>query len=353
MARIRVVHVPARTPYARKLSSEHVGIVNSADGVPRDLTLRQVLGRRPLTWFDVLHLHHIEFDDLSTLRLVLSECARARRRVVFTAHDLEPIFTPRSQYRRKLRLLAEWRVPFVCLTPGSEAEVRRRWRPETTVLAPHGYVAPPQRFPGRDRQCTPEARYLLFGALRDNRDVTTVLYNWRFGRRQQETSLTLLLRSPGSINIEQERDRWELIATMATAEPRLRVELAPFPTDAEVVSTAQGCDALILPYVWGTHSGQLELAFDLGLLPITSDVGFLREQYQQHDGLVPEPVWFDWSDGAEYAYGERFGRALEQAVGLMEKNAPVRDADAFAQHRREEHQRVMSIHHELYESAWS
>ncbi|MGW9349023.1 hypothetical protein [Nocardiopsis flavescens] len=310
-----------------------------------------MLARRPLTWFDVLHLHHIEFDDLHTLRLVLSECVRAQRRVVFTAHDLEPLFTPRPQYRRKLRLLAEHRVPFICLTPGSAVEVRQRWGP-TTVVAPHGYVVPPQEQPDRDEQRTLKARYLLFGSLRDNRDITTVLYNWRFGRRQRRTSLTLLLRSPGPVNVRQEHDRWDLIATMAAAEPRLRVGLAPFPTDADVVSTAQECDALILPYLWGTHSGQLELAFDLGLLPVASDVGFLRQQYRQHGALVSEPVWFDWSDGAEYAYGERFGRALDQAVGLVEKNTSIRDAAAFAQYRREEHQRIMSVHHELYESAW-
>ena len=41
----------------------------------------------------------------------------------------------------------------------------------------------------------------------------------------------------------------------------------------------------------------------------------LREQVAAHGGLAEEPVWFDWSDGSEWAYGERFLAALDVAAG--------------------------------------
>jgi hypothetical protein len=62
--------------------------------------------------------------------------------------------------------------------------------------------------------------YLLFGALRANRDIETVLYNWRFGLRQQATTMQLLLRAPGRANLTDEGRRWQLISSFAGHEPR-------------------------------------------------------------------------------------------------------------------------------------
>lgn len=357
--RTRVVHAPARTPYARKLTSEHVEIVNGtsphgAEAVPRDMSLRWLLEHRPFNWFDVLHLHHVEFDDLPTLKSVLSECARSRRRVIFTAHDIRPVFSGRVDYHRKLRALVDARVPFVCLTEASGAEIRRRFGNQVeTVTIPHGYVVPPSAVPSRRPPGSGHARYFLFGSLRDNRDITTVLYNWRFGRHQHDTSLSVLLRAPGYINLIHEKDRWAALLATAVAEPRLQVDVLPFPTDVEVAETASGCDALILPYRWGSHSGQLELAFDLGLVPVASAVGYLRDQYRCHTEVIDEPVWFDWSDGAEYAYGARFLAALDEAAERLHKGHRLAPSKEFGEHRIEEHAAIMATYLEVYTRPWT
>ena len=51
MTAVRVVHVPGRTPYARKLSSTSIRVLNATrcDGldVPRDATLSWLLEQRP------------------------------------------------------------------------------------------------------------------------------------------------------------------------------------------------------------------------------------------------------------------------------------------------------------------
>ncbi|HUY52303.1 MAG TPA: glycosyltransferase [Streptosporangiaceae bacterium] len=357
-AKLKVVHVTARTPYARKLQSPAIMILNSADidpvgRVPRDVTLGWLLERRPFSWFDVLHLHHIEFDSVTELRTVLRECARSRRRVVFTAHDIDPVFGDRPSYHRKLRLLAEQDVPFVCLTPGSAAVLRHRLGAAlTSTVIPHGYVVSPDALPvPRPRPAGAGLRYLLFGALRANRDIPTVLYNWRLGRRQRSSTLSLLLRAPGRANLAHERDRWELIAATAASEPRLHVDVVPYASDADVANFAAECDALILPYLWGSHSGQLELAFDLGLLPVASSVGYLREQVAAHGGLAEEPVWFDWSDGSEWAYGERFLAALDVAAERQCSPRSPRSAAEFAGHRRKEHAEIMAAYSTIYEES--
>jgi hypothetical protein len=356
--RIKVVHVPARTPYARKLANDGIEVLNEKpmEGhgvVPRDVTFEWLLDHRPLTWLDVLHLHHIEFESCELLCQVLAECARRRRRVVVTAHDVQPIFTDRLSHDAKLKTLAEWRLPFVCLTAGAERELRTRLGSDiATLIVPHGYVVPPSSRPPRQPRRQPTARYLLFGALRANRDIETVLYNWRFGRRQQMTTMLLLLRARGRANLAAERAQWQLISLLAGHEPRLKVEVSPFPTDDEIVEGSVRCDALILPYCWATHSGQLELAFDLGLLPVASRIGYLPEQVEHHAGLVHEPVWFDWADGAEYAYGERFLAALDDAAELLQTGYLNDQQEAFSHHRQEEHQRILAAYQEVYSLSW-
>jgi hypothetical protein len=103
-----------------------------------------------------------------------------------------------------------------------------------------------------------------------------------------------------------------------------------------------------LPYLSGSHSGQLEFAFDLGLLPVASSVGYLREQVAAHGGLAEEPVWFDWSDGSEWAYGERFLSALDMAA---ERQRSPRSAAEFAEHRRKEHAEIMAAYSTIYEES--
>ncbi|MFI1648631.1 hypothetical protein ACH4XT_17060 [Streptomyces avidinii] len=356
-SRIRVVHAPARTPYVRKLTDGHIEIVNGTVHrgmeVPRDVSMRWLLERRPFDWFDVLHLHHVEFDDLATLKSVLSECARSGRRVVFTAHDVDPVFSKRAAYHRKLSVLAEAGVPFVCLTEASRSDVRKRFGDRVeTVTIPHGFVVPPgTSYPSRAQEVR-SPRYFLFGSLRENRDITTALYNWRFGRHQQDTSMHLLLRAPGRINLLEEHDRWSLLTSMA-GDPRLRIDVLPHPTDEDVVDTALGCDALVLPYRWGSHSGQLELAFDLGLVPVVSAVGYVRDQYDRHAPFVDEPVWFDWSDGAEYAYGPRFLEALDTAAERLRHSRPSGPSPDFADYRITEHEAIMAAHLEMYTRACS
>lgn len=146
MTSIRVVHVPGRTQYARKLRDARMHILNDtvANGldVPRDVTLTWLLEHRPWDWLDVVHLHHLDFEPVSRLMTTLEECRRAGKRAVFTVHDLTPIFTDPVTHDRKLRMIAEYGIPFVCLTSAVEAAVRRRFGARTAQI-PHGYVTAP------------------------------------------------------------------------------------------------------------------------------------------------------------------------------------------------------------------
>lgn len=350
MSAIRVVHVPGRTPYARKLHDEGIRVLNgtAADGLvmPRDVTLAWLLEHRPWDWLDVVHLHHPDFEPIPRLRAVLAECRRTGKQMVLTAHDVNPVFGDRVTHHRRLRVLADQGVPFVCLTPAAEVEVRRRFGAPTAVVH-HGYVAAPGT-PTRPMQRDPgPTRFLIYGSLRRNRDVELVLACWRFARHLAETTLHLLLRAPSRVSLAEDAEVWRAIREHA-ADPRLRVDVLPFPTDDEVNAAAAGADCLLLPYRWVSHSGQLEHALDLGVLPVATRAGFLPDQVALHQGLVNEPVWFDWSDRAPFEHGARLMEAMQIAHAAIQSGWQACENEGFADHRRTEHAEILAAYHTLY-----
>lgn len=146
---LRVVHLPARTPFVRKLSSETFRIVNgsriaSGEKVPAEVSAAWMLARRPFDWFDVVHLHHIEFEPVAELEQLLDACRAESKRVVFTAHDVRAMFSSDDQLAQRFRLLAEAEAAWIFLTPGSVRPVKELvpsligWQ-----VIPHGFVVDP------------------------------------------------------------------------------------------------------------------------------------------------------------------------------------------------------------------
>jgi len=355
MSAVRVLHVTARTPYARKLRSEVVQLVNGAATpldvpVPRDASLSWLMANRPWGWFDALHLHHLDFETATTLNAALTECRRAGKPVVFTAHDVTPVFGERGDHCRKLRILAEQDVPMVTLTPGADRQTRLSLGGAAqTVLLPHGYVVPPEEAVTQrqaDRAPGP-TRFLIWGSTRRNRDIEMVLHCWRFSRRLHDSTLHLLLRAPSRASLGEEFPAWRAIREHS-ADPRLVVDVLPFPTDEEVAEAVAGADCLVLPYRWASHSGQLELGFDLDVLSVAARSGYLPDQAEHLAGLTAEPIWFDWSDGTKFEYGARLLTALEQAHTLTQNGRNRPDGPAFFAHRRCEHELLMATYERLY-----
>ena len=350
MSPLRIVHIPGRTPYARKLRGDDIYIVNGTTSgefaVPEDVTLAWLMDRWPWDWFDVVHLHHIDFEPVPLLRAALAACRRAGKRVVFTAHDLSPVFGDRTTHHRRLRILAEHDVPFACLTSAAEADIHQRL-PVRTIVAPHGYVAQPGT-PQRQilRESGP-TRFLMYGSLRSNRDVELVLACWRFARDLRESTMHLLLRAPSRRSLAEDAAVWEAIRAH-TADPRLRVDVLPFPSDDDVNGAVAQSDCLLLPYRWASHSGQLEHAFDLGVLPVAARTGYLPYQAESHDGLVSEPEWFSWPAGEPFGHGARLLAAMQAAHGLIQNGWCAPHRERFAHHRQNEHTEILAAYRTLY-----
>lgn len=346
----RVVHLPARTPYARKLVGADLAIVNGARTesgvlVPRDASFGWLAQQAHFDFFDALHIHSVELAADDDIDVVLDRCMAAGKSVVSTVHDVYPMFGPDpDSYAATLRKLTSRGVPLVTLTAGAADALAEILDLEVSPLVlPHGYVL----HPDDDRWESTAARsfrYAMYGGFRPNRVMYPVIANLLFGT-EPSTRLGILTRALSPIELRECQDARDTL-TAALAQPeRLDLRLRPFPDDDEIVDFLAGVHALVMPYLWGTHSGQLELAFDLGVIPVISNVGFFPEQWFTHQDLIPEPVWFDWRSGSEYGFGSLLLDALVKSASLpRQHSARMR----FRDRRREEHDHIVNSYRRLY-----
>ncbi len=327
--------------------------VNVGHGVvPGAVTAAWLLDRRPLDWLDVLHLHHIELDDVAVLERLLAECTGCGVKVVYTAHDISPMYCTADSFRERMNVLARSGAAWICLTAASAETLKGQIPeiPQATVI-PHGYVVSPDDVARRPLDATrpPAPRYLMYGALRGSRDHLSTIANWSLSVTDPAARLTLLLRALSPADF-QRHDIPALLA-LIRSDKRIQTAMRAYPSDAEIAAAGLRADALLLPYLYGSHSGQLELAFDLNLLPVCSAVGYLKDQYRLHGGLVTEPVWFDWSGGHPFLFGEQFVAALETAHTRLRSTPRKGPSTEFLEYRRQEHTRFLDAHHAVYATA--
>lgn len=200
----------------------------------------------------------------------------------------------------------------------------------------------------RTGPATPADAWCLW-ALRPNRSVEAAIDLWRhlLGSTSFKGTFRLLLRSISGEDVE----RYPTILTKVmgllgedlASDVRLMSGVA---TDTEIVGFCRASSAILLPYRWVSHSGQLELAYDLGVPLIAPDLGGLTSQVTFHP-LQTLPIhWFD----AALLESDAGLRSLAQAVGMFLHRQPESSAERerAATYRREEHTDIIERHAVLY-----
>lgn len=136
----------------------------------------------------------------------------------------------------------------------------------------------------------------------------------------------------------------ELLRSGAATDVRLMSGAA---TDREIVDLCRGSSVVVLPYRWGTHSGQLELACDLGTPVVLPRLDGFAAQCWLHDGGTPpilwvEPGWLRDPDGVA---------PLASAVArfLDEQTAAGQAGTLDASWRLDEHESILSNYADVYE----
>jgi glycosyltransferase involved in cell wall biosynthesis len=336
MKQIRVLHVPSHLPYVRKLDSEAFTGVTHPAGRPVRIT--ELLVTPDWDFFDVVHLHTVELCSRDELRALTNRLARLKKALVVTVHDLVPnIETDRAEYARKLDYIVE-RADGVLTLTRSVA----RTLPVAARTAPHGAAISTDLIP--DTSLAGDGGLAVYGAPRTYRDWSAVLRAWR-RLPAPRPGLRFLLRSVD----EADRTRYSAqiadLGTAAAAHPKVSLDITEhLVTETDLIAWLTGATALILPYHAITHSGQLELAQDLGIPVLAPDLPTLHEQVDRVSPTHPV-VWF----GQDELNTETFTDRLEQATKLPPA-APAIQALRRA-HRLGEHDDILTAHRLIYRQA--
>lgn len=232
--------------------------------------------------WDVAHLHFTwEQYPPGRFEAVLRTHQRAGTPIVWTAHDLRnPHTEDAADDQRYLALLAEFADHVITLTDGAATEIERRFGRQAHVI-PHGplFTGPAARRWREQRQ----------GAVADDGDPRRLLLHLRSVRRNVDwrTPIEVVsrLHAEGSgieLDVLVLADADEVDQVLEAAGPGVDVLPHGPLSFEELTRHLIGADALLLPYLWGTHSGMVELATDLAIPVIAGDVGYLGEQ---------APIW--------------------------------------------------------------
>lgn len=326
-AGLRVVTVPARHPYVETVRP---------DGV-RPVAIDRVRGWEPDPYLeaasvpqwagsaDLVHLH-FGFDHLD--RAAAERWADALDTagvpLVLTAHDLRnPHHVDPAPHAAVLDALFARAAAVVTLTDGAADEIAARWGRRAQVIA-HPSLVDPAR--SADVVTEPGLVVLHLKSLRRNLVDPVELVT---------AAAAGAAAGGGRLRVDVHPDVVDdpRLAGLRSG-PGLEIAVHDRFDDRELERYLRRAHVTVLPHRWGTHSGWLELARDLGTAVVAPSCGHYRDQ---------------WSQVHVYTNDEQHGldpESLSTAVARAVSEPPPAPADRSS--RLAEAATIRGQHAELY-----
>lgn len=330
---VRVASVPGAHPYVQGLlaaggtSVELLPDPPARDGArdrwwPPTMLTRSWVEERA-DEFDVMHLHFgLEPSSTDAIADLLDALSSAHKPVVFTVHDLvNPQLTDQRPHGEQLDLLIPAADRLTTLTAGAGREIRRRWGRDAELID-HPHVASLDSAPPAGTDTGTSTVVVHLRDLRPNIDGIGIV------RALAAAALRVRHTRPVLVVVDvndrvRDEDQLREIENVVASAPPLRLRRHPRFTDAELEASLAAADVAVLPYSFGTHSGWVELCWDLGVPIVTARVGHLAEQHPE-DAHVYDP---DAADG--------IARAIEGALSAGTRSGSPERAELIGRRRRE------------------
>ena len=290
---VRVVSIPSAHPYVRSVTSAPgVAVLPdppTAHGPATQWWPPAALDpewiRKHASEADLLHVH---FGTESFSPSHLTACLGAARQVgwpvVFTLHDIEhPQLAEQSAYLAQLDVLVPGADVVLTLTDGAAQQVRERWG-RSAIVVPHPALytsptLPPVNVPQHGPESDTRRVGVFLKDLRPNVDGLAVVgaldvaLDTAFRRGLDAVAEVRMHR-----HVRDESARDAVRSLVARSERMVLIEHDRLD-DGELAAELARLDACVLPYGHGTHSGWLELCWDLAVPLLVPRVGFLAEQH--------------------------------------------------------------------------
>lgn len=342
-ALIRIAAIPASHPYVRAIAdTQRVQVLPDppVPGAPAHVWWPPVALTSP--WlvdhadeFDVLHVHFgLESFSPVELREALETAHRLGRPVVYTVHDLDnPQLVDQGPYRELLDVIVPSADHLVTLTATAADEIERRWHRRSTVLAHPTLLDAAPTIERADDGTVRVGIHLR--DLRPNIDAegavrTAIDAAGQLAQDGRAVEFDILLN-------EHTRDDETAARVIAAAHdhPSVHVRRTPRLSDADIDAWIGGLDLFVLPYLHGSHSGWVELCYDLGVPVAGTDVGHIRSQH-------PDDFFVVELDDA---------RTLVEAVTRAPDASRRSETAARRSERVAERQTIRTAHARLYAEA--
>lgn len=318
---VRVVSVPAGHPYVHRVTdSSDVEVLSDPPvaGAPAGVWWPPVA--LDPSWIrehgEAADLLHIHFGTESFPSGHVTACVEAAHEVgwpvVYTVHDLEhPQLDGQAAYDAQLDELVLGADALVTLTPGAAAGIRRRWDRDALVIAHPSLLADGARVPSAP--ATPEMRVgVHLKDLRPNVDAVgavTTLLDALERLRGDGHDVVAEIRMHHAVRDSDARDVVRRL--VGASEGAFLVEHERLD-DTGLADALSRLDVCLLPYRHGTHSGWLELCWDLGVcVAVPAAIGQYSQQHP--DGSVAA---YGLGDGVSLA------RAVEDLFGVARATRP-------------------------------
>ena len=295
---VTVASVPAGHPYVARISaSADVAVlpdppVPGADaGVwwpPPMLEPGWIAAHRSAA--QILHIHFgTESFAPGQLASAISAARDAGWPVVFTAHGLEhPQLSEQAAYAQQLDVLVRGADAVITLTPGAASVIAQRWDRQALVI-PHPSVLPADAEIPAVRASGEHVIGLHLKDLRPNVDgprSVRMLLESAARLRAEGVPAVSEIRLHHRVRDEAAR---EGVRRLCAEDDYANLVEHERLSDAELTVALSRLDAYVLPYRHGTHSGWLELCWDLGVPVAAPFVGHYSEQHDDGSVAAFEP----------------------------------------------------------------
>jgi len=287
---VRIAAVPAAHPYVRAVRPPgHVLLPDPpVPGAPEGqwwppVVLGSSWLRRHAGSFDVVHLHFgAESSGVDELRETVATLRRLGRPLVHTVHDLvHPHLADQTRHLAQLEVLVAGADELLTLTEAAAEQVDRRYGRRPQVVA-HPQIATDAWFARADaaRRSRGAAAGPRVGvhlrSLRANVRPGPWLGPLAAAVADLCGSTTVLVND----DVRSGTAGHDALRAATTGTP-VDVVVRPRPGDDDLARELTAFDVSVLPYTHGTHSGWLELCWDLGIGVLAPAVGAFADQHRE------------------------------------------------------------------------
>jgi N-terminal domain of galactosyltransferase len=334
-APVRVATVPAAHPYldAVRPCASTVFDAGRAPSWQPDPLLGPDALRAARSDIDVMHVHfgydHLDEPELDRWLLALHELDLP---LVVTVHDLRnPHHLQPDRHDAHLRALLGVARDVITLTDGAAAEIMTRFGRRAQVLA-HPTLLDTDQVAHADLDDGPPTVLVPLKSLRRNVCNPAAIVAAVVEGADASGAQVCVYVHPQVVDDAV----LEPVRRLADAG-RLELAVHERLSDSELVQRLTNARVLVLPYRFGTHSGWVELAHDVGTRALVPSCGYYAQQ---------------WSDVVEYANDELHGLdadSLRDAVIRAVRQPRPQPAEQDA--RRAARDQIRAVHEVIYRRA--